>query len=96
VTLTFPGPCSGVPATVTNFVVSNNGPRVTASWGLPVDGSAPESYVLIVSGAFNSELGLTQRTISGVVSAGSYTLSVIATNACGSGPATPTQTVTVP
>ncbi len=96
VTLTFPGPCSGVPATPSNFVVAKNGSLVTASWELPVGGPAPTSYRLIVSGTFTADLALTQRTISGAVGAGAYTLSVIATNACGSGPATAPQTVTIP
>jgi hypothetical protein len=78
------------------LLVQQNGTLITASWHLPASGPAPTSYRLIVSGAFNSELALTQRTISGNVGAGSYTLSVIATNACGSGPATAAQTVTIP
>ena len=60
------------------------------------DGPAPTSYRLLVSGGFTGELALTQRTIAGAVGAGTYTLSVIATNACGSGPATAPQTVTIP
>jgi hypothetical protein len=96
VTLTFPGPCSGVPGIPTNFVASKNGELIRASWELPAGGPAPSGYRLIITGAFNGELALNQRNISGAVGAGSYTLSVIATNACGSGAATEPQTVTIP
>ena len=96
VTITVPGPCSGVPALPTNFVVGKNGSVISASWELPAGGPAPTGYRLIVGGAFNGELALSQRTLSGAVGAGSYTLSVIATNACGSGPATAPQTVAIP
>ncbi len=96
VTVTFPGPCSGVPAAPTNFVVEKNGNRITASWQLPAGGPAPTAYGLMVSGAFAGELELTQRTIVGTVGPGTYTLSVRAGNACGGGPATAPQTVTLP
>jgi hypothetical protein len=96
VTLTFPGPCSGVPGPVTNFVLSNTGPIIRASWELPVSGPAPTSYRAIVTDALNADVPLNARSISGGVSPGSYTVSIAAVNACGSGPATPPQTVTIP
>jgi len=95
VTLTFPGTCA-VPGTPTSLALTKSGSLITASWGLPASGQAPTSYTLYVSGAFNGELAVTARTVSGAVGAGSYTVSVAANNACGAGAATATQTVTIP
>jgi hypothetical protein len=96
VTFTVPGACSGMPAVPSNLVVTRNGSLITASWQLPVSGPAPTSYLLNVSGAFTGQLATTGRTISGAVGSGTYTLNVSAVNACGTGPATPSQTITVP
>jgi hypothetical protein len=96
VTVTIPGPCSGVPGTPENFTVSKNGLLITATWSLPTGGAAPTSYRLFVSGAFTGELAVTERRITGAVGAGTYTVSVAATNACGSGVASAPQTVAIP
>ena len=96
VTLTFPGACTGAPATPSNLLVLKNGAVITASWGLPASGPAPTGYTLLVTGAFNGAFALNERRISGAVGSGSYTLSVVATNPCGSSPATVPQTVTIP
>lgn len=96
VTLTFPGACTGVPQTPANFVVTKNGSVISAQWSLPPSGPAPTSYRLIVSGGFNGELAVTDRRISGAVGPGSYTLTVMATNACGSGAPTLPVAVTIP
>jgi hypothetical protein len=60
VTLTFPGTC-GAPLPPTGLSVTSSGNSVSASWGLPPTGSAPTSYRLIVSGAFNGTIPLTTR-----------------------------------
>ncbi len=96
VTLTFPGPCSGVPATPTNFLATKNGNLISVSWGLPASGPAPTAYTLTVQGAFSGSLQTASRAISGAVGTGSYVLSVAANNPCGTGAATATQTVIVP
>ncbi len=97
VTLTFPGACSGAPATPTNFVATTSGNVLSLSWGLPASGSAPSGYTLIVTGSFVGSLPLgSGRSIAGAVPSGSYTLSIAATNACGTSAATPAQTVTIP
>ena len=49
-----------------------------------------------VSGGFNGNLFLTTRTISGGVAAGTYTVSVSGTNACGTGAPTAPLTITIP
>lgn len=96
VTLTFPGACSGVPGTPANFVATRSGNVLSLSWLLPPSGPAPTGYSIIVSGAFNGSVPVSGRSISGAVGAGTYTLSVAGTNACGVGAASPTTTVTVP
>ena len=96
VTLTFPGACSGAPAPPTNFVATTGVNALSLSWGLPASGPAPSGYVLIVSGAFVGSVPVTGRSVAGAVPAGTYTLSVAATNACGTSAPSPPVTVTVP
>lgn len=96
VTLTFPTPCSGVPATPAGFVVGATGNVVSASWSLPGGGPAPTGYLVNVTGAFTGGFAVTARSIAGAVGPGSYTLTVAATNACGTSAASAAQTVTVP
>ena len=82
-----------------------------AHWGVdgeltPLDGERDQnhrvktadgaSYVLKVAGAFNMSVPMTARSITGNVRSGTYILSVLAVNSCGSGVETATQTVTVP
>jgi hypothetical protein len=96
VMLTFPGACTGVPATPTRFSALKSGATITVSWAPPVSGPAVASYVLSVGGSFVGTFPTAGRTLSGTVAPGSYTLSVNAANACGLGPATTPVTVTVP
>jgi hypothetical protein len=69
---------------------------INVTWDPPVSGRAPTAFVLNVTGAFVGNFQTTVRALSGSVGPGSYTLSVSATNPCGSGPATASQTVVVP
>jgi hypothetical protein len=94
VTLTFPGGCA-VPGTPTNLTVTTSGNVVNASWNLPATGPAPASYTLVVTGAFNGTLATQGLSISGAVGPGTYTLSVAATNACGTSAPSPARTVTI-
>lgn len=96
VTLTFPSACSGVPGVPASFFARREGHTIVLSWNLPPTGPAPSGYVVSVSGAVNASLPMTTRRIAGAVGPGSYTLSVHATNACGSSPPTAPQTVVVP
>jgi Hydrazine synthase alpha subunit middle domain len=95
VTLTFPGVCTppGIP---TNVRASSAGRRVTVWWDSPASGGAPDAYTLNVTGAFTGSVGTTERSLSGTVGPGTYTLAVVANNACGTSGATPSQTVVVP
>ena len=96
VTLTFPSGCAGAPHVPTNFVASRTGSTLSISWDPPAAGPAVASYVLKVAGAFNMSVPMTARSITGNVPSGTYILSVLAVNSCGSGVETATQTVTVP
>jgi YVTN family beta-propeller protein len=96
VTLAFPGTCPGAPQAPTNFIVTRQGSQLTASWDPPRAGSAVNGYLLIVTGAMNLTLPLSDRSVSGGVPPGTYQLSVRAVNPCGAGPGTPVQQATVP
>jgi hypothetical protein len=96
VTLTFPAPCSGAPATPAAFAVTRLGSVVTASWSLPGGGPAPTAYLIKVTGAFTGEFVLQARSLAGAVGPGSYTLTVTATNPCGASAPSAAQTVTIP
>jgi DNA-binding beta-propeller fold protein YncE len=96
VTLAFPSTCPGPPQAPTNFAVIRQGAQLTASWDPPTAGPAVASYVLRVTGAASLALPMSTRSISGVVSPGTYTLAVQAVNTCGGGADTAPQTVTVP
>ncbi len=96
VTLTFPGTCSGAPAPPTNFVATTGVKALSLSWGLPASGPAPSGYLLIVTGSFTGSVPVTGRSVAGAVPAGTYTLSVAATNACGTSAPSPPVTVTIP
>lgn len=96
VTLTFPAPCSGVPWVPVNFQAWRIGTTIFVSWSPPTTGPAVTSYTVQVSGAYVGSFTTGGRTLSGVAVPGSYVLSVAAGNACGMGPATPTQMVVIP
>jgi titin len=95
VTLTFPGTCSA-PQTPTSLSLSKQSDTISAFWSLPAGGAAPTGYILNVSGAINQSFNLTERTVTGTVPHGTYTISVSAANACGSSPPTPAKTITIP
>ena len=96
VTLTFPGPCSGVPQVPTNLVAYKVGNTIHVVWDAPSAGAAPTFYVLNVTGSFVGGFATTVRSMSGTVGPGTYGISVAAVNPCGTSAATATQTVTVP
>lgn len=96
VTVTLPGPCSGVPETPSSVSAYRLGSTVFVSWEPGTSGPAPTAYELRVSGAFVGALTTSLRAISGAVGSGSYTLSVAAVNPCGVSSASAPQTVVVP
>lgn len=96
ITLTFPGGCPGPPQTPRNVVVQRVGSLVSVAWDPPSAGPAATSYVLSVTGTLNLTLPLSTRRAAGDVPSGTYTLSVLAVNSCGSSAETVPQSVTVP
>jgi len=97
VTVTFPGPCSGAPATPPNFLAYRVGNTIFVIWGPSPAGSAAATiYVVNVSGSFVGSLPTMARVISGTAPSGSYSLSVVAMNACGTSPSTAVVTVVIP
>lgn len=96
VTLTFPGACSGAPDAPVNLQAWRIGSTIFVAWSPPQSGSAVESFVVSVAGAYVGSVAVTGRALSGTVPPGTYAFSVAATNRCGTGPATATQTVVVP
>jgi hypothetical protein len=98
VTLTFPGSsgCTGAPQVPTSFFAARNGNVVSVSWQPPAGGPPASSYILSVGGSLVASFPTSGLTLSAVAPPGSYALSVRAVNSCGQGPATATQTVTVP
>ncbi len=95
VTLSFPGACAApaVPQDLEAFVIGN---VVTIRWQAPASGAAATGYVLNVSGAVSLQLPVTGRTLSSPAPPGTYSFTVAAQNACGTGPTTTARSVTVP
>jgi probable HAF family extracellular repeat protein len=96
VVVTVPGACSGPPLQPTSFLAYAIGRTIFVIWDPPTTGPAAVSYELMVGGAFVGRFPTAGRALSGTVAPGSYDLSVVAQNACGSSSATPTQAVTIP
>jgi hypothetical protein len=96
VTLTFPSACSGAPQPPTNVVAYRVGNLVSVQWDPPATGAAPTSYTVNVLSPFSLSLPTTARTVSGVVGPGTYTLRILAANACGVSAPTAVHTVIVP
>jgi probable HAF family extracellular repeat protein len=96
VTLIFPGVCSGPPLVPTAVLAYRVGSTVFVDWAPGASGPAPSGYVLQVTGSFVGSIPTSGRAGSGTVGPGSYTVSVVATNACGASAASSAQTVVVP
>jgi uncharacterized protein (DUF1800 family) len=98
VTLTFPGSaaCTSAPLVPTSFFASRTRNVVSVSWQPPAGGPAPTRYIVSVGGAVAASFPTSGLSLSGAAPPGTYVLSVRAVNACGEGPATSTQTISVP
>ena len=96
VTITVPGTCSGAPLPPANFVVIKTGHALRLFWDPADAGPAPTGFVIAVTGAFNGTVPVPGRSIGATVGAGTYNLSLLANNACGSSAPTAVQSVTVP
>lgn len=94
-TLSFPSACSGAPRPPVNFQASGVGRVLSLSWEAPTAGTAPDQYLLTVTGAVEAQLPIGQRSLSREVPPGTYQLSVQSVNRCGTSPATTVQTVII-
>ena len=94
VTLTFPGSCAA-PQTPVNFSATRAGDVISVSWAPALSGAAPTGFTLIVRGTYSLEVPIAGRSLSAPVGPGTYTLSVAATNPCGTSTPTAAQTVTL-
>jgi len=97
VTLTFPGACSGPPATPTRFLAFARGSLLGLLWDPPTAGAAADRYQLHVTGSFTGTvpMGLT-RSLTTPVPPGAYTIAVSASNPCGTSAPTAATTVVIP
>jgi probable HAF family extracellular repeat protein len=92
--VTIPGGCSG-PLPPSSFLAYAMGRTIFVMWDPPTTGPAATEYELIVDGTFAGRFRTPGRALSGTVGPGTYHLSVMADNACGSSQATPAQTVSI-
>ena len=95
-TLTFPTACSGPPQSVTNFVAYHVGGTLFLNWDIGASGPAPTTFLLNVTGAYVGSIPTPLKALNGVVQAGTYNFTVVATNPCGASAPTAVQTVTLP
>jgi CHRD domain len=95
-TVTVPSACAGPPGTPLSFLAYRVGNTANVVWEPTASGPAAASYLLNISGAIDGSLPTTLRALGGPVAPGSYTISVVAVNPCGSSPPTPPQTIVIP
>jgi hypothetical protein len=95
-TLSFPAKCTGVPQRPVGVVASRSGAVISLAWEPAASGAAPTSFLVNVTGAATVSVPTTARSVSGAVGPGSYTLRVVAVNACGSSTASSSTTVVIP
>ncbi len=96
ITFTVPQNCSGPPLPPANFLACKAGEALSAVWDPAGTGPASTGYIVNVIQPIGLSIPTPDRAISGMVPPGVYSLSVQATNACGtSAPASP-QVVVIP
>lgn len=96
VTLTFPGPCSGVPPPPADVLATTSGRVLTVRWSPPTSGPAATSYAMhVASSAFTGTVPVNGTVVSGAVPAGTYSIAVAAVNTCGTSSAPAAVVVTV-
>ena len=93
------GPSCTIPGAPTAFAVGSSGPTGSMTWAPPVTGGTPTSYQLEAgSGAGLSNIAVLQLgglSFSAGAPPGTYYLRVKATNACGVGPASTEQVLSM-
>lgn len=97
VTLLFPTACTGAPSAARHFGGYHRGRQLGLLWDHPGTGGAPTGYVVRVGGPISGDFPVGHlRRLDVPVPPGTYTFTVFATNACGSSPASSSQTVVIP
>ena len=96
VTLTVPAACVEQPNAPEDFTATASGHTFDLAWSPPAAGAAVTSYTVTVSGTSAAVFTTSERTLSGTVASGTYTVRVQATNGCGAGPATAMRAVVIP
>ncbi|MCC6989607.1 MAG: hypothetical protein IT181_11450, partial [Acidobacteria bacterium] len=96
VVVTSPTACAGAPEPPTRVTAGVVAGRLRLFFDPPSSGTAPQGYVLDVTGSWIGSAPLTERSLSVVPPPGTYTLALRSVNACGSSAATAPVTVTVP
>ena len=93
--LTLPGGCPvpALPEAVQAYAV---GRLVTLRWDAPAGGAAPLGYVVTVGGSLTLSSAVAGQEVITMAPPGTYTISVAATNACGTGEASRPVSLTVP
>jgi hypothetical protein len=96
ISFSVPSACSGAPLAPENFLAYKIGNTAHVVWEPSATGFATTGYLLQVTGGLTLTLPTNLRALSGAVPPGTYNLSVIATNTCGSSAATAVQTIVIP
>ena len=95
-TVTSPSTNCGLPRVPTNFLATRSGNVVVLSWDMPAGGTPAQGYRLNVSGSYVGAFPIAGRSFASPAPPGTYNFSVQAMNACGTGPVTAFQTITIP
>jgi hypothetical protein len=96
VTFAIPSPCPGPPQMPQNVLFYRVGSTAFLVWEPPAGGPAADRYTINVTGSFTGTFQTTTRSASGEVGPGSFTVTLMAVNACGASTSTPPQTIVVP
>ncbi|MGE3473731.1 MAG: DUF1800 family protein [Vicinamibacterales bacterium] len=94
-TVTAPSDRCNQPGVPANFTAEAAGHVLNLSWDSPLSGTPATGYLLHVSGTYSASVPMYGRGFSAAVPPGQYTFILQAVNACGGGPMTPYQIVTV-
>ena len=89
-------PCAAPPQPPTNVQAVKSASVISVSWSQPASGEPPTGYQLNVTGSFTGTFNTANRALSGAAGPGTYNLSVVATNACGSSAPTAVVSVSMP
>jgi hypothetical protein len=97
VTIDVPAACTGAPNPPENFLFYRTGSTAAAIWDAAATGPAATGYIVNLTGpGVSLSVPTTECTIGGVPPSGTYTMTLVATNPCGSSAPTAAQTILIP